>query len=285
MNAATKPGGHALVELDLRPDRSLAARQLTAWRDLCDGMALWRLCLTLAWLDIRQRYRGSMLGPFWLTLSTLIMVAAMGVIYATLFHVDVHSYLPFLALSLVLWNYLSVLVSEGCTTYTAAEGVIRSVRMPYTLYAGRIVVRNVIVLAHNVVVVVGVDLVKWAWPGVSALASLPALLIWAVDSLAIAVLLGALCARFRDIGPIVASVMQMAFLVSAVIWPPAQLGTSEWLLVFNPFYPLLEIVRAPLLGHIPGVWVYASAVLYSTLLCLAAWFLFVRVRGRIAFWV
>lgn len=46
------------------------------------------------WLDIKLRYRGSILGPFWLTASTAVMVAAMGVLYAYLMNMDVHKYLP-----------------------------------------------------------------------------------------------------------------------------------------------------------------------------------------------
>jgi lipopolysaccharide transport system permease protein len=271
--------------LDLAPDLSFAARQRMAVRDLAETARLWRLCGTLAWLDITLRYRGSMLGPFWLTLSTAAMVGTMGVVYAILFRMNVRDYLPFLALSLVLWGYLSTLVTEGCLTYTLVEGMIRSMRMPYSLYAARIVVRNLLVLAHNVVVIVAVYALLRIWPGANALMVLPGLVLWLLDSLAVCVLLGALCARFRDIPPIVGSVMQMAFFISAVIWKPAQLGAQEWVLAFNPFFTLLEVVRAPLLGDLPGLRVWASALAWSAALCGTSWVLFARVRDRIAFWV
>jgi lipopolysaccharide transport system permease protein len=157
--------------------------------------------------------------------------------------------------------------------------------MPYMLHAVRIVLRNIMVLGHNVVVIALVDLALWAWPGWVALLALPALGLWVVDALAVTLLLGALCARFRDIPPIVASVMQMAFFVSAVIWKPSQLGAHEWMMSFNPFFTILEIVRAPLLGQVPAAGVYVSALVYSVLMCIGAWLLFVRARGRLAFWV
>jgi lipopolysaccharide transport system permease protein len=254
--------------------------------DLCEAAVLWRLCWTLSWLDIKLRYRGSMLGPFWLTLSTGVMVGAMGFIYSALFHVQMHDYLPFIALSLVLWNFLGTLVSDGCQAFTSVEGMIRSMRMPYTLYAARIVLRNLIVLAHNILVIVVVDAVLNAWPGADALLVVPGLVLWLVDALAISLLLGAFCARFRDIPPIVGSVMQMAFFVTPVIWQPSAVGAGRmWVLPFNPFYSLLEIVRAPLLGQRPGAVVYGSALGFSVLLMALTWLLFARVRGRIAFWV
>ncbi len=285
MTVAIQNGVSRAKTLELTPDLTFAARQRMVLRDLTETARLWRLCWTLAWLDITLRYRGSMLGPFWLTLSTAAMVGSMGVVYAILFRMDLREYLPFLALSLVLWGYLNTLVAEGCIAFTSVEGMIRSVRMPYSLYAARIVLRNLLVLAHNVVVIVGVYGLLRVWPGADGLMVLPGLALWLIDSLTVCLLLGTLCARFRDIPPIVGSIMQMAFFISAVIWKPDQLGQHEWLLAFNPFFTLLEVVRAPLLGELPSPATWTSALAYSVALGGAAWLLFGRVRGRIAFWV
>ncbi len=286
MSAALQAAAHEAVTLDLSPERTLAARHRLAWRDVREAATLWRLCWTLAWLDIKLRYRGSVLGPFWLTLSTAVMVGAMGWIYAALFKMNLHQYLPFLALSLVLWNFIAAVVGDSCAAYTLSESMIRSVRMPYSLYGARIVLRNVLVLAHNFVVILAVFALLAAWPGADCVFALPAFALWLLDAAALAVLLGALCARFRDIPPIVGSVLQMAFFVTPVIWKPELVGASkQWLLPFNPCYALLEIVREPLLGSVPSATVYLSAMLYSLALWTVTWLLFARVRGRIAFWV
>ncbi len=285
---ATQPAtsGQTTV-LDLTPAASPAARLRLAIGDLRAAWAYRRLAVTLAWIDIRLRYRGSLLGPFWLTLSTALMVGSMGAIYATLFHMTLRTYLPFLALSLVLWNFISVLIGEACMTFTAAEATIRAQRLPYALHALRVVLRNLFVLAHNVVVIAAVYLIFRTWPGATGLLVLPGLLLWAIDALAIALLLGGLCARFRDIPPIVGSLMQMAFFVTPVIWQPRLLGKANllWLLPFNPFYSLLEVVRGPLLGTAPSEALWLSAVLFTLLLVVLAFWLFTRARARIAFWL
>jgi lipopolysaccharide transport system permease protein len=286
MSVTLQTDGRDAAMLEAGPDIGWAARRRLAWRDLREAATLWRLCVTLAWLDIKLRYRGSVLGPFWLTLSTAVMVGAMGLIYATLFNMNLREYLPFLALSLVLWGYLGALVTEGCAAFTQVEGMIRSVRMPFSLYAARLVLRSLIVLAHNIVVIVAVFALLWVWPGANALLALPAAALWLLDSVALVLTLGALCARFRDIPPIVANVLQMAFFISPVIWRPELVGPERaWLLPFNPFFSLLEIVRGPLLGDVPTTAIYASALAWSLLLLGMSWALFARVRGRIAFWV
>ena len=285
MSIAVQHGVPTEVTLELHPGQSLGERQRLAARDLREAGALWRLCWTLGMLDIRLRYRGSMLGPFWLTISTGAMVSAMGVLYSELFHISLHEYLPFLTVSLVLWGFIATLFAEACTGYTVNEAMIRAIRIPFALYAARTVLRNLLVLAHNIVVVVAVDLFVWTGPGIDGFLALPGLALWLIDAFAITVLLGALCARFRDIPPIVASVVQMSFFVTPVLWKPQLVGPYQWLLPVNPFYDLLETIRGPLLGEIPTTATWLAALGYSILLCGASWFLFARVRGRIAFWI
>ena len=266
-------------------DMSFAARNRLAVTDAVDGSKLWRLAWMLGWFDIRLRYRGSILGPFWLTLSTAVMIGALGVLYSTLFKMSLRDYLPYLAVSQILWAFISTTVAESCTCFTAVDAVVRSVRMPFTLHAMRLVVRNVLVMAHNLVVILAVYAYFGLWPGWSLVLTLPALAIWLANALAIALLLGAFCARFRDIAPIVGSIMQIMFFVSPVIWKPEQLGDVARFLPLNPFYVLLDIMRAPLLGEPANGWIWLSACVYTGLLCAGAWAFFVRARGRLAFWL
>ncbi|HVZ07522.1 ABC transporter permease [Rhodopila sp.] len=279
------PRVQADAALDLTAEMTLRSRNRHAVDDIRKGLALWRLALTLGWLDVRLRYRGSALGPFWLTISTGVMVGALGVLYSKLFKMDLESYLPFLALSQVLWGFLAALVSEACTTFTEAETVIRSVRMPLFVFSIRTLIRNLITLAHNIVVIVLVFAYFLIWPGADALLALPGLAVWVIDALALTLLLGAFCARFRDIQPIVNSIMQIAFFVSPVIWKPEQLGAGAAKLFLNPFYCLLEIVRAPLLGQPIALRVWAATIVYSLVLCVISWAFFVRARSRVSFWI
>ena len=102
------PSSHLDIGAD--SEASHRERHHLAAKDVVGGLKLWKLGLTLAWLDIKLKYRGSVLGPFWLTISTGVMVGAMGTLYGTLFHMDLKTYLPFLALSLVLWNAIGLVI-------------------------------------------------------------------------------------------------------------------------------------------------------------------------------
>ena len=273
------------TSMDISADISHRARMSLAWRDLSAGAALWRLGTTLGWLDIKLRYRGSLLGPFWLTISTAVWAASIGTLYSLLFHIPLQGYLPFLTLSLVLWTALGNHVSDACNTFLQSETTIRSMRMPFFVHAIRVVVRTLIGLAHNIPVILIVFALYGTWPGWGALMALPGLALWLLDAFAACLSLGAVCARFRDIPPIIGSIMQIAFYITPILWRPEQLKGHVWWLSLNPFDSLLEIVRQPLLGgHIPpGMW--SAALLFSAGFCVLTALLFARVRSRLAYWM
>lgn len=266
-------------------DAALPRRRARALEDLATGFARWRLAWALARGDITHRYRGSVLGPLWLTISTAVMLAALGILYARLFKMDVAEYLPWLAVSLIVWNMIAAIVTDAGASLTAAEGVIRQMPLPYSVHALRVVFRNAVVAGHNLPLVGVVFAIFGMAPGWVALLALPGLALFAVAGFAASILLGMLCARFRDIPPIVGSVMQLAFFVSPVIWKPSMVGHWEPLLPLNPFFAVMETVRAPLMGSTGGLLVWVMALAWTGLLAAAAWALFVRFRGRIAFWV
>ncbi|MBR0672671.1 ABC transporter permease [Neoroseomonas soli] len=260
-------------------------RRLRAREDIATGFARWRLAWALARGDITHRYRGSVLGPLWLTISTAVTLAALGILYAKLFRMDVAEYLPWLSVSLIVWGVISQMVTDATTSLTAAEGVIRQMPLPYTVHALRVVFRNAVVAAHNLPLIAVVFALYGVAPGWGALLAIPGLILFAVAAFAASILLGMLCARFRDIPPIVGSVMQLAFFISPVIWKPDMVGHWEPLLPLNPFFALMETVRDPLIGGTGSVVIWGMAVLWTALLSAGAWALFVRFRGRIAFWV
>jgi ABC-type polysaccharide/polyol phosphate export permease len=60
-------------------EKTWRASFMLAMKDIKQGvfisLPIWNM---LAWQDIKQRYRRSVIGPFWLTISTAIMVFSLG---------------------------------------------------------------------------------------------------------------------------------------------------------------------------------------------------------------
>jgi len=266
------------------PTSMTRLRLARARADLVDGLARWELWGTLGWRDIRQRYRRSTLGPFWLTISMGVMVAALGLVYAELFGHTLADYLPQLALGLIVWSFISTPIVDGCNIFIGSEGVIRQLRAPLSVHVFRMMWRNLIILAHNMVIYVVLALVFRIWPGPAALLAVPGLFILCLNAMWTALLLGLVSARFRDIPYMIASVIQLLFLVTPIMWSADQIA-NRLVVELNPFYHLIELVRAPLLGAVPGPATWAVAIGVTAAGWLVTLAFFIRFRERIAYWI
>jgi len=256
-----------------------------AFEDLTRGIRSIHLWPMLAWMEIRQRYRRSVIGPFWLTISTGALIGGMGPLYGKLMGLDLATYFPYLAISLVLWQFISSMINESCTTFIAAEAYIKQIKLPLTVHVLRVVTRSLIIFFHNLVIVV-IVLAFYPQPLGWGLLLVP--VGWALIALNgvwVGVLLGLLSARFRDIPPIVGSVVQVAFFLTPVLWTRSLLGRHAWAADLNPFYHFLEVGRAPLLGHIPSATTWVAILLITFGGYAVAIAFFSRFRARIAFWV
>jgi ABC-type polysaccharide/polyol phosphate export permease len=239
----------------------------------------------MAMEDIKMRYRGSLLGPFWLTISMGIMIAAMGLIYARLFNMEVTHYLPFLTVGLVVWNFVSTVIIEGCQTFLSAHNIITQVRMPFSVHAWRSVYRNLIVLAHNAVIVPLVLLFFSVPVGWSVVLIVPALAVLTINGIWVSILLGMISARYRDVPPIVTNFVQVLFFVTPVFWPPEALGVWKQALPLNPLFAAIDVVRAPLLGSAPLTYSWPVLLIVTVVGSIGTFWLFVKFRPRIAYWI
>src|SRR5262249_49146207 len=125
-----------------------------AWRDITQGVTGVHMWLMLAWQEVRQRYRRSLLGPFWLTISMGALLGAMGPLYGRLFGHSMASYFPYLAIGFVVWALIAGMINEGCNAFIASEGLIKQTRMPLSVHVMRVVCRNLIVSVHHLAIVV-----------------------------------------------------------------------------------------------------------------------------------
>ena len=256
-----------------------------AFIDLVRGAHSRHLWGLLGWQDIRRRYRRSFLGPFWLTISMGVLVGALGTLYGTLLKVEVAEYIPFLAAGFVVWTFIQGVVTDGCTAFINAESIIKQVGLPLSVHVYRVVWRNLLIFFHNAVIFVVVAAIFSVWPGWVGLLVVPGLILLCLNVIWAGLLLGIVSARFRDVPPIVASVVRILFFVTPIIWMPELMPGRAFVLDFNPFYHLVEVVRAPLLGQAPGLasWLAVSGFVLGG--WLVTFELFRRYRRRIAYWV
>jgi ABC-type polysaccharide/polyol phosphate export permease len=247
-----------------------------------------RLALLLGWQDVKQAYRRSAIGPFWITGGMAVQIGTMAVVFGLIFKADLHQYLPFLASSIVIWGLISSALSDGSLSFIAAEQIIRQLPVPPMVHVLRALWKSVVTFAHNAIILPIVALAVFQPLTWSMLALVPALLILLINLSWMATILGIASARFRDLPPILTSVLTIAFYVTPVMWYPELIGNNSLahsLLGLNPLYHLMQIVRLPMLGKQPTLENWSLTLGMAVVGWLFAAFILKRFKSKIAYWV
>jgi lipopolysaccharide transport system permease protein len=254
-------------------------------QDLYHGLGSFRLWTLLGWLDIRQRYARSTLGPFWITLSMGVMVGSMGVVYGTLFGQKMAQYLPMVGDGFVIWGLISGILNESCGAYINNANYIRQNNAGLWVYVFQVAWRQALMFAHNAVISLALML-AFGFPSLTvAWLALPGLLLLVANLVWMGQIFAILSARYRDVPQMVAAVVQIFFYVTPLMWRPDMLHHYRWILTYNPFGALVDISRSPLLGAAPS----AQSWLVAAGMAVVGWPLAIFIASKklhlIAYWV
>jgi ABC-type polysaccharide/polyol phosphate export permease len=266
----------------MTPDYSRAIEDVTS------GISNWRMWIRLGWLDIRRRYRRTAIGPFWTSFNLAAMVFAMGFLWAALFNQKVGDYLPYLCASLITWNFVSTIVSEGSTVFISGQALLTTIRLSKMLLVVSMVWRNVLVFFHNLAIFVLV-MVLWQVPITWNTPSfLVGLFLLSLNGLWVGILIGLIATRFRDTTQLLNGLLMIVMFCTPVMWSREILKGHELISPFidlNPFYHAVEVVRQPLLGQSPAI---LSWVVMASMVVIggsATLFVFSRFRQRVTYWL
>jgi ABC-type polysaccharide/polyol phosphate export permease len=264
----------------VKPDYALAQA------DIVDGLFAFQIWTRLGWQEVKRRYRRTVFGPLWATLSLGIFIGAISFVWAPLFKADLKTYLPYVTAGMVSWSFVAAIISEGCGTFTAAEGLIKQLNFPYSTFAFMTVWRNMLVLFHHLAIMLVVYIAIPESLSLNILLFIPGLLIVAVNGAWMAMLLGMISARFRDIPPLIGNLVQVMLFITPIFWSPGQLGgKGQYFVDLNYLYHLVDILRSPLLGNKPALLSYAVIIVGAIVGWAITFMIYARFRRRIAFWL
>lgn len=242
---------------------------------------MWSLIKTAFFL----RYQGTLLGGLWVTLTTGATIAGLATLYSQIFGASLKEYFPYVALGLVVWGLMTTIINDGASVFLAAAGTFTQSPVPKSLFVIKSLGVAAIGLAYKLVVVTLVIIGVGLQPSLTDIATAllgVALIFWTGFWLALG--LGTLGARFRDVGQLVAAVITFAFFVTPVIWEPSRLGEYQWVAFYNPLAHFINIVRGPIMGlegvGMSFIWACSS----SAFITVAGALVFGYFARRLCYW-
>jgi ABC-type polysaccharide/polyol phosphate export permease len=276
--------------LSIASDRGLIAATpskfyATIRKEVTEAFGRFYLAVYLAWSDTRTRYRRSVLGPFWLVLGTAIGVGGLGIVWGSLFEVDRAVFIPSLTVGLVCWYLLSGCVIESAGVFYHNRELLLSMPSSSLLISIQLLLRQVVNFGHNFVVVIIVLAIFPHALNWSSFLAIPGFLLVCVNMLWIIQLVGYFGARFRDLEPLLAAVMQPLFFVTPVMFRSSQLGAASMIVEFNPFTYWLGLIRDPLMGVAPSALTWGVSLGMAVVGWTAALYMTGTKRHRLPYWV
>ena len=257
-----------------------------ALTDIAESIGHWRLWGRLGFMEIRRRYRRTVLGPFWTTLSMAILIGMMGFLFATLWKMDIKEYLPYLATGFIAWLPVAAIIAESCSVFVSAESTLKQIRLPLTLFVFIVVWRNMIVMGHHFLIYFVIVLIFPVPVNWNTLLVVPGLLLLWINGIWIGLMVGAVGARFRDVQPLVASMLQVLLFITPIFWPPEQLGRRAVYIVDpNLLYHIINVIRAPLLGTAPEPLSWYVVLGMTVVGWTTTLLMFDRIRRRLPYWL
>ncbi len=253
---------------------------------------IWRLRYfwsSLVRIDLRARYRRSVLGIGWSLLHPILMTAVLCAVFCPMFKADYRQFAPFLLAGLAFWNFLTSTALQGCHCFFQGESFIRQQAAPLAIYPLRTVLGTGIHGLAALTVVLALSWMTLGFGNLPAMLSLiPTLLLIALLGWSVALCCGLTNVIFQDTQHLVEVLFQILFYLTPVMYPAKILAERrmQWLVTYNPLAALLELVRAPILeGRVPPWSAYAiTAALVAALLAVAATVL-VRLERRLIFYL
>ena len=274
------------------PPASQSKTFSAAWRDLVRGFHQHELWLQLGWQDIKQRYRRSTLGPLWITIATGVMALALGLLYSMLFQIPLADFLPHVTVGLIMWGFISGCIKDGAEIFIDNEGLIKQLPSALSVHVYRLVWRQALFLAHNLVIWAVLMMIFPRPLGWDLLLAIPAMALLILNGVWVTMFFGIVATRYRDVAPLLEAMVQLLFYVTPIVWTTqtlkeqgGEIAQRALLAEINPLYHYMEIIRAPMIGQPLAAyhwWIVLACTAVGLILALLA---MKQWRFRVSYWV
>jgi len=262
-----------------------------AIKDIWGGFKKHEFWSYMAWQEILIRYRRSVLGPFWITASTAIYVISISTVFSALFNQDIKHYILYMSLGIVIWNYINQTIIDSAETFTACSGFIKQIKIEKSIFIFQTLARNFYFFLHNaIILIICLFFFDSTFTLYTVSKAFFGLGILTVNLFFISLMLACMCTRFMDLRQIVASVLQIGFLITPIMWIPNEsMRSKAFLLEWNPVYHFIDFIRYSML---PGGFtapVMHPSILYITIFTffniILSLAIFSYSRNKISYWV
>lgn len=244
----------------------------------------------LARKRLQLENRGTWAGSAWLLLTFALSSVSIGVLMAQLQGRALEEHVPYVMFGFVAFNFISNAMTGGANVMVNSKPYLLQMPTPRSVFALSLVLRSLYLLLLQLITACVIAAFLGWRPDLQALWAAPALAVYAVAAFWVAMALGLICARLKDVTRLIEAGMRLTFFFTPIIWhADSARGASEgvvgFLMQWNPFTYVLLAFRDGLLGQPPAPlnWIVLGSI---TLAAALVGFIALNSFGRrVTYWL
>jgi lipopolysaccharide transport system permease protein len=208
------------------------------------------LILNFVLRDVKEKYRGTILGYFWTLVTPLLLMGIFFFIFTYIFPVKVPHYPLYVMIGLLSWTFFSSALYDATLSIRGGAELLKKVYFPAEIYPISAVSTNLITFCFSLLVLlpflfsykVGLD-VRLLW--------LPAIVLWQAGlCLGLGMILAIAHVYFRDTGPLVGTGLNLWFYATPIFYTTSIMPQEVTLFYFlNPAAVIVELYRWAIMGN------------------------------------
>jgi ABC-2 type transport system permease protein len=245
-----------------------------------------KMWIWMARKDITSKYRGSLLGPFWIVINLVVLVSFLSYIYSQIFNLDINIYVPYVALGFISWYLISGTMIECSKSFIDNASLIRNFSYTPLIYIFKVVTKNLILFKYNLMIYLAIAFIFNISLNIKeVLFFIPGIIVNIFILLEIGVLLAIPSTRYRDIPHMIENILLLAMFITPVLFFADMVGNNRFIIDVNPFYHMIEVLRQPLLGQKVNTMSWIYLICLAMILLPITIYSFKRNCRKIAYWV
>lgn len=243
------------------------------------------LVLHMVLLDLKVRYRGSVLGFFWTLLNPLLLMLVMWTVFQRFGRVNQKSYALFMLVALMTWNFFSQSIERSLSTFISNRTLLEKIYVPKLIFPFSIVTSNLVNLFFFLIaylVIAGFDIGL----SITGLLIVPVLVMLFILSTGAALLMSVVNVFFRDFSHLTSVFLRALFYLTPIFYPPEMLGPriAPWLQLNPAYYPVVLGRSVLYYGEVGSPHLWANGFLAATIVFFVGLIVFITTQDKLSYY-
>ncbi|WP_089697858.1 ABC transporter permease [Candidatus Pelagibacter communis] len=245
-----------------------------------------KVSFILAYYEILQRYKRSIIGQFWITITTGVITFGISIIFSTIFNADLKFYLVYVTMNFVIWILIRDICIESTNAFIESTYLILNNKWNLFIFTNKIVFRNLIAFSHNLLLVtVAVIYAKLSFNVFHLIMYFISIVILIIFLMSLSMIVCIISTRFRDLKMIIENSFQLIFFITPIMWTADLMKDRSYIIDYNPIAMIISLINNTIMKNNLDLVKLMYLIILTFISWILTYYLYKKKSDRVAFWL